>query len=133
MKIRCDFVTNSSTTSYVIICEGKPQYDDFLSAVGAKKGTPAEDLFRLLYDALCDDIKPVDKAYREGTDTVFDMLKKEFSERTAERVQIALRDGKDVWYGSLASESTDVEAFFCMDPFEVETENVYINALPCGW
>jgi hypothetical protein len=133
MKVRWDFVTNSSSTSFVIICSGKPRLDDFLAAVGAKAGTPAEELFRQLYCVLCDGLKPVNEADRKESESVYDMLREEFSERTAKRVQSALSEGKDVWFGRLASENTEVEAFFCTDSFEIERGDFYLNALPCGW
>lgn len=132
MKIRWDFVTNSSTTSFIMICKGKPSLDDFLGAVGAARG-PSSALFRQLYDVLCANMGPVTEAAQEASMGVYDLVKRHFSDLTAGRVQDALRGGMNVWYGRLASDGSEVEAFFCTDSFEVETGSFYLNALPGGW
>jgi hypothetical protein len=138
MKIRWDFVTNSSSTSFVIICKGKPRLGDLMAAAGVKPGSPLEALFQGLYCTMLSKIGPIDEAaagsgYWESRATVHELVKALFSEQTADRVEAARNQGKDVWIGRLDSDGGAAESFFCCESFEVSAGNFYLNALPCAW
>ncbi|HTS18475.1 MAG TPA: hypothetical protein VMP11_12945 [Verrucomicrobiae bacterium] len=137
MKIRADFVTNSSSTSFLIVCKGKPTLKEFFAAVGIQKRSPLAALFEELYEVILEKAEPLG-AVRDWprfaeVGSLFEFVKKEFSENTAKRAESAMRNGEDVWYGRLASEGGAAERFFCCESFEVERADFYMNALPCAW
>jgi hypothetical protein len=137
MKIRWDFVTNSSSTSFVIICKGKPNKDIFLAAMGAKKGSPLRPLFTDLYRILCEKMVKAGDAihsqYRGPEVSIPKLVEREISELAANRAREALANGQDVWIGKLDSDAGDVEAFFCCEPFEINHPKLHVNALRCVW
>lgn len=137
MKIRWDFVTNSSSTSFVIICKGKPNKDIFLAAMGAEKGSLLRPLFTNLYEILCQKmVKAADAIHSQYWGPAVDipeLVEREISKAAASRTKEAVANGQDVWIGKLDSDAGEVEAFFCCEPFEIDHPKLRLNALQCVW
>lgn len=137
MKIRWDFVTNSSSTSFVIICKGKPNKDIFLAAMGAEKGSLLRPLFTKLYEVLCEKMvnatDAIHSRYGGPVNSVPELVKREISKTDADRAKEALANGRNVWIGKLDSDAGGVEAFFCCEPFEINHPKLRLNALRCAW
>lgn len=137
MKIRKGFVTNSSSTSFIISLKEEFSKVNFMSAIGANGNSPMNKIFEDLFQAIEDDkqnIIDVVKEYQEEI-KVGDFLQKQgFSQETANRVEQLLIDGREVYYGRLKSDGeTASEIFFCCDSFVLCEENIYFNGNIGGW
>lgn len=136
MKIKSDFVTNSSTTSYIVICHEDFCEQDILDIMGIQKGSVFEQLAKSLFDMLHDELVDVKYAWRSGrySNLSFEeYLKEAFSKEVVEKVKRAEVNGATVLVGSLSGSESYTETFFCCDSFEWENDKLYINALECGW
>lgn len=137
MKIRKGFVTNSSSTSFIISLKEEFSKVNFTSAIGANGNSPMNKIFEDLFQAIEDDkqnIIDVVKEYQEEI-KVGDFLQKQgFSQETANKVEQLLIDGREVYYGRLRSDGeTASEIFFCCDSFVLCEENIYFNGNIGGW
>lgn len=136
MKIRTDFVTNSSSTSFVIITEGKLNRQDFFELMGVIDKSPLASIFDTLYTRLVEKMAPIseEKGYWEHAQgkELEGLLEADFSEQIAKKM-IKAKKGKNVYVGELSSEEDTVESFFCCDSFELENDKIYFNGLNCVW
>jgi len=136
MKVRVDFVTNSSTTSFVIITTGDFKRDEFFELMGVSEQSPWLPLFDALYYSLQEKMYPVEEyvnRYGTATGNWFESLQNKFADEVFERIVEAQRTGRKVFVGKLSSDSNLIESFFCVDSFEVENGKIYFNALECVW
>lgn len=123
VKVRTDFVTNSSSTSFIIIADGELKKEDFFDLVGVTEQSPLSPIFEMLFDRLLENMVPASEYH----------VREEFSEDVAHRVAKAQRRGAKVYTGRLSSDYNEIESFFCCDSFELENEKIYLNALECTW
>lgn len=138
MKIRAGFVSNSSSTSFLIISKDELNRADFLELMGIAPDSPIVDLFDSFFDAVASSIgeevdfrtadpqKPVTHWFRgkRGNGLPQHML---------DKLELAKQQGLRAYFGTLSSEESIVEAFFCTDSFEIENDKVYFNGLECAW
>lgn len=133
MKIKFDFVSNSSSTSFVYISDEELSEEAFFKAVGVDNNGPVGDLFRQMYreinDAIC----------RSGdlvtTKAAADRLVEahSFTPEVIEKIKEAIEQGKKVVTSTLSSDGSLAESFLCMAIFEIESEDFYINAYDNCW
>lgn len=123
MKIRTDFVTNSSSTSFVLISAGNFTEEDFFNLVGIKNNSPLLPIFKRLYTVLSNKMTEL---HRPENFSGNDYLK--------EKITKSMREGKRVYFGKLSSDDGDsIEAYFCTDSFEIENDKLYFNGTECVW
>lgn len=137
MRIRAGFVSNSSSTSFLIITKRDLNREDFFELMGVKPGSAMAELFDQFYRdvvANADDVVDFKVAGRRGAvEEFFDEGRARLSPRMVEKLKDAQRRGLKAYYGWLSSDSNTIQTFFCTDSFEVENEEIYFNGLECVW
>ena len=138
MKIRAGFVSNSSSTSFLIIAKDDLNRSDFFKLMGIEADSPIADLFEQFYQDVMDSVHttvdfstadkqvPVENWFegRRGNSLSTHMINK---------LQNAKQHGLKAYFGTLSSEENPIQSFFCTDSFEVENEMIYFNGLECVW
>jgi len=136
MKIRSDFVTNSSSTSFVIIAKDKFDLANLQKMMGIKRGSPFEALARNLFAILTENMSSLEKHFSHRLslgEALDDIISSEYSSETAQRILSAQNAGHKIFCGRMSSEEEPIQTFFCCESFELEDRDIYIDATECTW
>ncbi|KQU74716.1 hypothetical protein ASC75_20300 [Aminobacter sp. DSM 101952] len=126
-----DFVSNSSSTSFIYISDRQFTKESFFEAVGASDQGPLGNLFVSMYEELNSSIANGERIVgidQVAADRDFDITPEVF-----ERISVALTEGKRVVRGTLSSDGALAESILCVEIFEIETDKMFINAYPNYW
>ncbi|HZG29221.1 MAG TPA: hypothetical protein VE079_12240 [Ensifer sp.] len=131
MKIKMDFVSNSSSTSFIYISDQQFTKESFFEAIGASDQGPLGSLFVSMYEELNRAIANGERIV--GVDQVAAARDFDVTPEVFERVSVALSEGKRVVRGTLSSDGELAESILSMEIFEIETDKIFINAYPNYW
>ncbi|RWX69388.1 hypothetical protein EN780_06420 [Mesorhizobium sp. M4B.F.Ca.ET.089.01.1.1] len=132
MKVKMDFVSNSSSTSFVYIAKEMLSKQDFLDAAGVSADSPLASLFEEMFYQIKSGIERGDTLH--SLDQVDELEgRHDFTPEVLDRMRKALEQGQTVTTGHLSSEESLAESVLCMEIFEIESERFYINAYDNYW
>lgn len=130
MKI--DFVSNSSSTSFVYISENDLTKADFFLASGIDEASPVSGLFSEMFYDLSDRIKSGDLLTSpEEVDNLEE--RDEFTPETLQKMKDAIGAGKQVVVSKLSSESSLAEGILATEIFEVDSDKFLVSAYSNYW
>ncbi|MHC1695653.1 MAG: hypothetical protein AB9835_10380 [Eubacteriales bacterium] len=139
MKVNRDFVTNSSSTAFILSMQEEINQEIFLKALGIEGDSPMKELFSMLYEVVENEKQEIRsyilKWYPDFNGDISSfILEKGFNKETEEKVKLLLNEGKTVYCGKLSGDgSSAVESFFCCESFLICEDNIYFNGRISRW
>lgn len=133
MKIRTGFVTNSSSTNFLIITKEELTKEKLLYQLGFKKGSPLE----ILGKKFVNDLKQSMICYSKHSLDEYQIakLKDDFGDQSIKMLEKLLKKGYSAYVGYTSTDNgnTSLAVLFTVDSFEICKEDFYLNAKNCVW
>lgn len=130
MKIRTGFITNSSSTNFLIICKEELTEEYLFEKLGFVKGGALEKQGRELCENI---ISALDCGLRYHNYDIpdYEKIKEVFGDKSAKIYD--RKKGYHVYWGYTSSDDPPITQFFTTDSFEIEDKDFYINGRDCMW
>lgn len=132
MKIRDGFVTNSSSTSYIIITKKDLTGEYLAKKLGLTDKNPNYLEILRTCNVMVSDGK--DGFYHNDyNSTNYELVKELFGTDTANKYQKALKKGYNIYCGCISSDENDYEIAMCLDYLKYKDSDIFIDASDNVW
>lgn len=132
MKIRDGFVTNSSSTNFLIISKEELTVNYLYKKLGFIENSPIESVGK----QLCSDLIQGTRSgvrWFQVDEINYESILEIFGQKSADKYKTLNKKGYKTYIGHTSSEDNYLTTFFTLDNFEVDEKDFYINGLNCVW
>lgn len=132
MIIRDGFVTNSSSTNFMIISKEELSSDYLLEKLGFRKGSSIS----AAAFSLVDDIVSATKSgvrWFEFDQINYENILKIFGKESAEKFKKMSKKGYHTYIGHTNSDDDYLTSFMTTDSFVIDEKDFYMDGKNCGW
>ena len=126
MKIRKGFVTNSSSTNFIVISDEELSFDYLYKKLGSNEDSVFDEEIRELCYLI------LNKAQRLEFYNI-DELADQYGIQLKKVYKQLKKKSLFVYTGTTSSDNDDIESFLTCEPIEFKTKGFYFNGLNCVW
>ena len=131
MKIREGFVTNSSSTNFIIICKEELTPEYLYKKLGFKEESPLREKGMNLCEEIIYGTSRGPRWYNYDNFN-YNNIKEMFGEKTAEKYKKLSKKNYHLYIGHTGNDDELIN-FFTTDSFIIDEKDFYINGQNCVW
>lgn len=132
MIIRDGFVTNSSSTNFLIISKEELTVDYLYQKLGFLENSPIESTGRQFCQEIINGTQNGVRWF-EVDEINYDSVLEIFGKKSADKYKKLSRKGYTAYIGHTGSDESYLTIHFTLDNFELDEKDIYINGLNCVW
>jgi hypothetical protein len=134
MKIRDGFVTNSSSTNFLIISKEELTEEYLLEKLGFKHNSPIKDAGEQLAYSILAGIENGLRWYKfDFENPSYNDVLEVFGKKSAEKFKKLKKKNYKVYLGHTRSEEGYITSFMTCDYFLIDSKDFYMDGRNCGW
>jgi len=134
MKIRDGFVTNSSSTNFLIIAKEELTEDYLIKKLGFEANSPIKDAGEQLVNSIIKGIRKGVRWYTLDYDNpTYEEILEIFGKKSAEKFKKLTKRGYNVYLGYTKSDEGYLTVFMTCDYFIIDEKDFYMDGRNCIW
>jgi hypothetical protein len=134
MKIRDGFVTNSSSTNFLIISKEELTEEYLLKKLGFGDNSPIKDAGKQLVNSILDGIESGLRWHKfDYENPSYDNILEVFGKKSASKFKKLMKKGYKAYLGYTRSEEGLMTSFMTCDFFIINSKDFYMDGRNCVW
>jgi hypothetical protein len=133
MKIRDGFVTNSSSTNFLIISKEELTEEYLLEKLGFKHNSPIRDAGERLASSILDNIRICLNQYEfDNKNFSYDDVLEVFGKKSADKFIKLQKKGYKLYVGRTGTDEGYMTSFMTCDYFLIDNKDFYMDGRKCS-